>query len=218
MIGRQGQDLKDAEGLLHKHYPNETVYASMKGRSPLSAGVVMFGLLGALVDVIRRRSSARTEDRFASLKAADRLVVASTTRGVMAWDGGGELVLDLPRDEIDEVRVARSEVSFTGRVLEIRSGGDVAQIESSKENVQTFAVSLALPISEVERESDKFWLLKALPVGVGYGLGVLTLLVATLSTLEDDPDAVMWWIIGAGLIVVGDIARRLLFRRGRTAA
>jgi hypothetical protein len=190
----------------------------MKGRSPLSSGFVMFGLLGALVEVFRRRSSARTEDRFASLKAADGLVVASTAPGVMAWDARGELVLDLPRAEIDEVRVARSEVSFTGRVLELRSGEDIARIESTKGNVQTFAASLALPISEVEAESDKFWLLKALPVGVGYGLGALTVLVGTFSTLEDDPDAVMWLIIGAGLLVVGDIARRLLFRRGGTGA
>jgi hypothetical protein len=210
--------LRDAEVLVHEHYPNEAVYASMKGRSPLSPGVVMFGLFGALVDVIRRRSSAGAEDRFASLKAADGLVVASTTRGVMAWDAREELVLDLPRAEIDDVRVARSEVSFTGLVLELQSGEDVARIESSKENMRTFAGSLALPISEVEPESDRFWLLKALPVGVGYGLGGLTVLVGTLSTLEDDPDAVMWLIIGAGLLVVGDIARRLLFRKGRTVA
>lgn len=210
--------MKDAEVLLHNHYPNETVYASMKGRSPLSSGFVMFGLFGALVEVVRRRSSARTEDRFASLKAADRLVVASTARGVMAWDARGELVLEVPRAEIDEVRVARSEVSFTGQVLELRSGEDIARIESTKGNVQTLAASLALPISEVEAESDRFWLLKALPVGVGCGLGALTVLVGTLSTLEDDPDAVMWLIIGAGLLVVGDIARRLLFRRGRTGA
>lgn len=191
-----------------------------------AVGMAAGAVLGAAAAVVGGVAAADlTPDRDEERSAADRLrsasevlLVLSTKRLLAFTPSGGRLLAALDPADLAAVTIEPSTVSPTNAVLSVRLEGSAQPIrlEGSRGSVNAFAELLSTSLGPAleHRPSERWFLLKAAPVGLLYTYGGACLLLLWPVAADGGAGpALQVGAMGAIGVAGGEGLRRRLFGR-----